>query len=231
MIDIDFGYQYYPLEVGKYWTYAVDSVIYDPEIGGTAIDTTYSFIKEEIKDTLRDNLGELLYRVERYHRSHDTLPWKVQAALTMSRNDRQAFRTEDNLRFIKMVFPASVNKRWDGNAFIDDGLLIPIAGENVEVFKDWESAIVAQGEAFQLDDLEFPDVLDISIADEENFIEYRSGREVYAAGTGLVYRELWVLDTQCQSCCNGDGALCETLPWEEKAEKGFIVRWKLIDFR
>lgn len=228
-INLDFGYEYFPLEIGKYWEYAVDSVIYDPALSGTAIDTISSFIREEIKDTFRDNLGELLYRVEKYHRRNDSLPWQVQKALTLSNQDRQAFRTEDNLRFIKMIFPADENKPWNGTAFIDEGFIIPIAGENMEVFKGWESVILSKGQPFTLDDLNFSDVMVVSIADNENLIEYRYGREMYAAGIGLVYRELKVLDTQCQTCCNGDFEQCEPLPWEEKAEKGFIIRQWLIE--
>lgn len=229
-IDLDFGYEYFPLEIGKYWVYSVDSVIYDPSIGGTAIDTIYSFIREELKDTLRDNLGDLLYRVEKYHRKNDTLPWQIQSAFTLSTNERQAFRTEENLKFIKMVFPATENKRWNGNAFIDEGLIIPIAGENMEVFKGWESVILAKENPYDLDNLNFPDVLELSIADNENLIEYRFGREVYAANVGLIYRELKILDTQCQTCCNGDFGVCESVAWEAKAEKGFIIRQRLIDF-
>lgn len=229
-IDLEYGYEYFPLEIGKYWEYAVDSIIYDPSIGGTAIDTLSSFIREEIRDTLRDNLGDLLFRVEKHHRKSDTSSWQIQGVFTLSNNDRQAFQTEDNLRFIKMVFPATENVRWNGTAFIDEGMVIPVAGENMEIFKGWESVILQKGESFELDGLDFPDVLEISIADNENLIEYRSGTEVYAANVGLIYRELRVLDTQCQVCCNGDFGACEPIPWEEKAEKGFIVRKWLFDF-
>jgi hypothetical protein len=59
-------------------------------------------------------------------------------------------------------------------------------------------------------------VLTVREADSENLIELRRSRVKYAKGIGLVYRELWVLDTQCIEQCDGK-------PWEEKAEKGFIL--------
>jgi hypothetical protein len=61
----------------------------------------------------------------------------------------------------------------------------------------------------------------VSLADSENLIEYRWGREYYAKGIGLIYKELRVLDTQ---------KIDPTTAWEEKAEKGFIVKQRLLSY-
>ena len=47
-VDIDFGYDYFPLEVGRSWYYQVDSVIYDPSLGGTDVDSSRTFVRETI---------------------------------------------------------------------------------------------------------------------------------------------------------------------------------------
>ena len=77
----DFGYDYFPLEVGRSWEYEVDSIIYDPVVGGTAVDSFRTFIRESVVDTLLDNTGEVLYRVERYYRRSDTLAWQIEKCL------------------------------------------------------------------------------------------------------------------------------------------------------
>ncbi|MCB0583274.1 MAG: hypothetical protein KDD10_28600, partial [Phaeodactylibacter sp.] len=84
----DYGYGYFPLEVGRAWEYEVDSIIYDPAVGGTAADSFRTFIREVVADTLLDNTGEVLYRVERYYRRNDTLPWQVERVLTLSRDEQ-----------------------------------------------------------------------------------------------------------------------------------------------
>ena len=228
--DVDFGYDYFPLEVGKYLIYESDSIIYDPIAEGTEVLITKTFVKEAITDTVVDNSGNTWYRVERSDRKDPEDSWVLKRILWLSRTESQALRNEDNLRFISMIFPAQEGVQWDGNAFFDETLIIPVAGESVEMYKSWSYEILSVGAAFEEEGLSFPDVIEVSMADNENLIERRFAREAYARGIGLVFRELLILDTQCQVCCNGDFALCEGIPWENKAEKGFILRQKLIDY-
>ncbi|MEK7253300.1 MAG: hypothetical protein AAB316_01025 [Bacteroidota bacterium] len=218
----DFGYEYFPLEVGKYLIYEVDSTIYDPT-GDTAVFFSKTQVKEEIVDTLSDNLGNQLFKIERFERTADTLPWQVTKVFTASIQNNQAIRTEDNLRFIKMPFPLRDGASWNANIHFDPSLIVTVAGESIEMFKGWSSKIESVGEADTVGILQFPEVVTIRLADEENLIELRRGFEKYAKGIGLVYKELWILDTQCIEQCEGQ-------PWEEKAEKGFILRQKLVGY-
>ena len=229
-VEPDLGYDYFPLTVGKYWIYESDSILYDPVANGTEVILIKTYIKEEIIDTILDNSGETLYTIERSERQDLNAPWEVKRQLWLSRNERQAFRNEDNLRFINLVFPPEVGTSWDGNLFFDETLIVSIAGESIEMFKSWFYEIRRRGEAFDEEGLTFPDVLEVSMADNENLIERRFAREIYAKDIGLVYRELLILDTQCEVCCNLDFAVCEGIPWEQKAEKGFILRQKIIEY-
>ncbi|MEL6865958.1 MAG: hypothetical protein AAFP19_16145, partial [Bacteroidota bacterium] len=63
----------------------------------------------------------------------------------------------------------------------------------------------------------FDSVATIYQADNENAIELRYSIEKYARNIGLVYREMRILDTQ---------AIVDD-PWEEKAQKGFIIRQQI----
>ncbi len=228
-IDLLFAYEYFPLEIGQERVYQLDSIIFDPIPGGIGVDTFSWQLRERIVDTLRSSSGTLRYLIERAERANDTLPWVTQAIWTASRTQTQAFRTEDNLRFVKMNFPLREGDSWDANIFIDKDLKVEIAGEQVEIFKGWESEILNLSENVELEGQNFENVLSIQIADNENLIEYRYGLEQYAADIGLIYKELWVLDTQCEFCCNNDFELCDNLEWEQKAEAGFILRQQLLD--
>lgn len=224
--SLDFGYAYFPLEIGKYWEYEVDSIIYRPgQNGGVAKDSIYAQLREVVVDTFRDNANLLNYIVEQYTRRADTLPWQIHNVLRLARNQEQAYRVEDNLRFLKMVFPPKEERSWPGTNYFDEFTAIPVPGGEVEVFKGWESTILSRTGNLQLGDLNFDEVLEIEIANFNTFIEQRTGREYYAKGVGLISRSLTIFDTQCQICCNGD---CGDRPWEEKAELGFDIQLRLI---
>jgi len=177
-----------------------------------------------VTDSFPDNEGRLVYRIERFERKDDTEEWRVNDVWTAAVTDRQAERIEENLRFIKMVFPVSDNTNpWDGNKYIDENLVISVAGESIFIFKNWLYEYREIGVPFEVNGLNFDDVVTVYQADEENFIELRSSYERYARGVGLIEREILILDTQCIAACVGE-------TWEEKAEKGFIVRQRIRDY-
>ncbi len=226
-IDIDYGYEYFPLEVGKFVEYKLDSIVYDTVAAGVVRDTFSWFSKEEIVDTFTDLNNDLSFRIERTQRKTAAEPWQIAEVYSATRTTDQAIKVENNFRFIKMVFPLEQGDIWDGNLFIDDETIFNIAGESVEVFKSW---------AYELDDIDqidvvsnmpFDSVMTIYQANnqegfEPNLIELRYSLEKYARGVGLIYREMRILDTQCIADCIGD-------PWEDKAQKGFILLQRIID--
>ncbi len=224
--NLDFGYDYFPLELGDFWEYEVDSFIYRPgQNGGVAIDSVQAQLREMVVDTFRDNANLLNFIVEQYTRRSKEDIWQIRNVLRLARNEEQAYRIEDNLRFLKMVFPPKPESSWPGTNYFDEFIAIPVAGGDIEVFKGWESTILSREGSWKSGDLNFEEVLEIEIADFNTFIERREGKEYYAKGVGLISRSLTIFDTQCQICCAGD---CGDLPWEEKAELGFEIRQRLI---
>lgn len=220
--QIDFGYDYFPLEIGKYRDYQVDSTIFDfGPGGGTITHNSTTYLREQVIDTLTDNLNRVGYKIERFERSNLTDPWTVKDVWMFIRTDQQAESLEENLRFIKLVFPLKEGVVWNGNQFIDDATIISIAGESIEVFKSWEYNVDFVGEPITVNNEVYENGVQITQADNENLIELRYSIEQYAENIGLVFKEMKILDTQCIAECEGQ-------PWEEKAEKGFIVRQELI---
>ncbi len=214
------GIEYFPLEIGKFISYQVDSTIFDVDGNLTAVINTTSFLKEEVSDTLRDNEGDLVYRIKRYVKSNMEDPWVTKDIWVSKRTEFQAERVEENLRFIKMVFPLAEAATWNGNLYIDERTVIPIAGESMEVFKNWSSELTLLGQPANVAGQFFEDVTTISHADSENLIELRQVTEKYAKGIGLISKEMWILDTQ---------DIAPTDPWELKAEKGYILKQTIMD--
>lgn len=225
-LDIDFGYEYFPLEVGQYRTYAADSIIYDLTGSGIVIDTHSFQVRDIIVDTTVDNENRVVYIVHHQERELDETEWQLRNVFTAVQTEIRAEWVENNHRFVKLLFPVQQDQTWNGNQFIDESEIIEIAGESVEMFKNWGYSVVSKGEAVNLNNLNFEDVVTTIQADDENLIERRFATEQYARGVGLIHRKLMILDTQC----DGNLSNCTGVDWEEKAEKGFIYEMTLIDF-
>jgi hypothetical protein len=221
---------YFPLQIGRYAEYQVDSVVYDFGPGNNTLrDSSRTFVREEITDTLRDNTGQLLFVVERSERKSDTLPWEIRRVWSAARTHTQAIRTEDNLRFLRLVFPFDRRTRWDGNLWIDDYLDVEIAGERIRPFVGWNYRVDSIDMPGQIGAFAFDSVLVVTEVDATNAIERRLSRAWYAKNIGLVRREQWILDSQY---CNQIPAPADCLskPWEEKAQKGYILRQLILNY-
>ena len=225
---LDFGEDLYPLAVGSEYIYAVDSVIYDPLGAGERIDTVTGFSREVITEIIEGAADDTLYRLERSYRRTTDAPWQVTDVWTVRREPTRLIRTEENLDFIKLVFPLTERSDWDALAFFDENREVLVAGETIRPFIQWDAEVdsIVATYTEPRTGFSYADAVFVQIADSgDNLLEYRDGVEVYAPNVGLVYRELFVLDTQCL------GADCDDIPWEVKAEKGFIVRQSLLEFR
>lgn len=200
---------FYPLELGRFWEYRIDSVIFDRN-ADIPVRALSRWAKEEVVDTFLDLQGHPWYRIERYERESDTLPWSLKLVVAATIRGSEALRLENDLTFVKLHFPLAPFKNWNGNKYFDPATVVYISGEPVEMFKGWQYQVVESA----------PDWVSVRQADFENLLERRYSIEKYARDTGLVYRELEILDTQ---------SVEEGIPWEEKAEKGFTLRqtlWK-----
>lgn len=223
-------FPYFPLRTGSYAVYRVDSIVYDFSSGGGILrDSSGTFVKEVVADTLRDQTGLLLYQIERYERSNDTQPWQLKSISSATRTPGQAIRTENNLRFLKLIFPMDRRSEWDGNIWIDKNREIEIAGERMRPFSNWNYEVDSIDVPAVVGSFVFDSTLLVTEADDNNIIERRYSRVRYAKHVGLVWREQWILDSQY---CNQSPppADCETKPWEDKAEKGYILRQTILEF-
>jgi len=223
-------YAYFPLEIGKYVVYQVDSIVYDfAPGGGTVIDTSRTFVRETVADTLRDPVGALIYTIERQERSSNDQPWQLTSIGSAARTASQAIRTEDNLRYLKFIFPMDRRSEWDGNVWIDENREFLIAGERMRPFSNWNYEVDSIDRQALVGSFMFDSTLLITEADDNNVIERRLSRARYAKHVGLVWREQWILDSQyCNR--NPPPADCATKPWVEKAEKGYILRQTILKF-
>jgi len=219
--EFDFGYDYHPLEVGKYIDYQIDSIIFDPVDSRIVRDTSSVLVREIIVDSYKADDDQEIFVIERLERETNKEDWRFKSNYATYRTDFQLFRTEENLTFLKMIFPLTRGNNWEGINF-DKTKIVNIAGENIEMFKNWSTIITGVNEPLNIGNFSFDEVTTIQLARDTNAIELRSAYEQYAKGIGLVYRELSILNTQ-------NIAVDDDVLWEDKAEEGFLLYQRIID--
>lgn len=247
------GERYFPLQVGQEWLYEMDSIVLVPAIGGIRTDSIRLAVREVLADTVRDLNNLLWYRGERYDRPIDSTEWRFSQTFLLRMDQRRAYRREDNLEFVKMVFPLELNESWDGNAAFDENRVISIGGESVLLYQGWNYRYLDIHQSGDVNGLSFDSLTTVEGVDYDEGLNRRLANEIYAAGVGLVYREIEVFDTECRTCCfniqeeDENGVLisrtvanrniegrdtlidCVDLPWPEKVEAGLIIRQWLVE--
>lgn len=221
---------YFPLKIGQTWEYLQDSIVYDIGPSGSVLDSSQSWVKLSVVDTFQGQMMEQIFIVARFERKKLTDDWVFMRHETAERTATQAIWTEDNVRFLKIVFPFTLRSNWDGNIWIDKNREILLAGERIRPYTNWEYKVDSVDIPAVVGPFSFDSTLLITEADDENIIEKRFSRVRYAKHIGLVWREQWILDSQY---CNQIPipADCETKPWQEKAQKGYILRQTLVAFQ
>ncbi len=195
-----FDYSYFPMKVG-------DSLIYNVHVRDSDlinVDSSYQLL-ERVESIFDDNEARPTFRIERYVRANDSSPWAIYKVWTANLTTTLAEKKEDNVTFIKLIFPVEKNATWNGNAkniYMNDDL------------GDYE--ITSLNQPLSLGALSFDSALTVTQLDADNLIESRHYIEQYAKGTGMVYKE------QIDSLQNNSGykkkihAYSETLIYSNK---------------
>ena len=132
----------------------------------------------------------------------DTTAWLIKDIWFATRTATRLEVVEENLRFIKLVFPPYEEATWKGNLFIN-------AIDDLAWYADWEYEFTGVDESKTVGGISFAKTLTVLQIDySENRLEYIYGLERYATKVGLIYKELIHLE---RSTFSG--------PWE----KGFIL--------
>lgn len=193
--EVELGKDYFPVMAGHFIEYDVDSILYNDFTKTT--DTFKLEFRDEIGETYLDNEGRQSFVINRYYRQDSTYTWEENLTYYVTATSFKLEVIENNLRFLKLVFPVKLNTRWYGNSYIP-------AGFNVDLqwFQDWDYKYVNVSEPYNNGNINFENTVTVNqvditegAPDEANEYSARTfAKEVYAKNVGLVYRELtrWV---------------------------------------
>lgn len=168
------GYNYFPLNIGHEIIYDVDSIVKsDFNLG--QIDTFSFQIKEVVESYFTDNEGRETARLERYKRNDSSQPWVIHKVWTANLTLNSAEKKEDNITYIKLIFPPKKSRKWNGNARNE--------------YEEQEYKITDIHRAETINNIPFDSVTTVLQADEDNIVYKKYEIEKYAAKAGLVYKE------------------------------------------
>jgi hypothetical protein len=213
-----FGFEFFPLEESQYWVYKVEETLIKSE--GMQNSTSTFFVREDVTESFVNTIGDTIYKIQRSISDDINGVFVPTDVWTAELTENAAYRVEENLEFVKMIFPFSVGTTWDGNLF-DNQTDVIVAENEVKVYKDWGNyEVAAKGIPFSVEGENYTNVTRIDQANFESAIERRYAVEYYATGVGLIQKELEIFDTQC---------VCEGQTWLQKAEAGFKLTQTLVD--
>ncbi len=167
---------YAGLTVGKYVVYDVDSTFYNVPFN---IDTNYKFqIKEVVDSKYIDAQGNDAYKIIRYKKDTSiSQNWVHQVVWNSTINTSNYQKVEDNVRFVKLIFPIKSNKIWNGNS--------------MNTLSSWDYEYTATHQTELIGNTILDSVTTVTQFDDENeiLIQRQFYQEKYAANIGMVYKE------------------------------------------
>ena len=178
----DGGKFFYP-NIGKSIVYDVEDTQY--ELTGKFTVKTYQS-KEVNVSTFKDLDGKDAQRIERYRRENDSQKWTIDSIFIAKKEIDKALKTENNVTYVKIVFPIKEGLKWNGNAYNSLG------NDTYELKK--------VNQSFQTNGQKFENTFSVIQQSDSTLVDLKRRIEVYAENIGMIYQE----KTNVLYCNSGD---------------------------
>jgi hypothetical protein len=225
---VDNSDEYFPLTVGHYVEYQVDSIVLDDAPGGNTKDTISFQLKEEITSYQLSVQGDTIYYIHRFRRDVPEQDWILKDVWTTNNDENNILRTEENLTFRKMNMPLYKGLKWIATSYISPNTIVLVGTENMELYDYWESEVLDIDGAEIIGGFNFPtgQVMHVRQTDTDDDLMKRYVHETYVRDIGLAARRDTMFDSRCIDL--GDFTPCLDKEWTEHAKKGYILSQVMI---
>lgn len=223
---------YFPVKLGHYVTYDVDSIVYnDLTCSKTETRTQLKYV---VSDTVRDYKRTLSYIMNVYSRAHEGDIWKPVRAILVTPDTilpttttpppgtptNSMMYNQDGMNFMKMVFPVVEGLSWDGNKYINT------KDVDLAYLNNWQYTYQNIDKSFNNGRINFERTLTVLQRDETVNYPYLDtsvkayriySKEVFGYHIGMIYKEwtYWKYNA---------------LPGSTKCVKGHTVVMRAIDY-
>lgn len=184
---------YFPLHVGKYITYNLDSTLFT-KFGQDQTIMHYQ-AQDRVDAQITDNLGRTAFRILRFIRQDSTQDWMPNNTFMIVPTEKSIEYLENNLRFVKLMIPIKQDFSWKGNSFIDTYSQY----SDVKYLDDWDYTYDSIGVSLTINSITIDSTLKVAERDEflgqdpsipnTEYAEKTYSVEKYGKGIGLIYRE------------------------------------------
>jgi hypothetical protein len=174
---------YFPLTVGKYITYSLDSTVYYDNFGNTSSIKSYQ-VKLVVDAQITDGLGRPAYRIIRYIRNSPTAAFLPDNTFMALNTGTSIEYIENNLRFLKLKAPIQQDYTWKGNSFINTNSQIPY----LKFYDDWDYSYDSLYMPAKIGAITVDSTIKVAEINDQTAIDRTFSEAKYAKGIGLVYR-------------------------------------------
>jgi hypothetical protein len=221
---------YFPLQVGKYITYRLDSTIFTNF--GT-INTVHYYQEKQIVDAqVPDNLGRPSYRILRFLRdTAGSQLWAPAGSYFITPTDKTIEVIDNNLRVVKLVLPITQDNTWKGNHYLpNEAYSSQYSFSNDFLMGDWDYTYSSVDGSLAVKGKTYNNVVTVDGIDEafnaSNFNVINSSsigyinrvQDVYSKNLGLIYQEFIMWEYQPPNGTNQVGT-----------KVGFGIKRQIID--
>ncbi len=219
-VNFDYGYSYFPDDSGSYVIYKVDSVLYNDFDPTKLKRSSTQYLKEVVTEQYVDNLGRDAKKVERYVTDSLNHPWRFYNVWYIVKNKTNVEKVEDNVRYIKLTFPISMDNSWRGNKY---NLINHFPFTDLKFTAtnfDWNYTVTEINGNYSAGAINSDSTITVLQAADSSNVQKVYSVERYAKNIGLVYKELWRLDAQ----------LVDNQTYENNSVFGFILKQYAIQY-
>ncbi len=172
-------YQYYPLKVGNYLVYNVDSIRYFNSLFSVKKpDTVLYQVMDSIQSQYIDATGQVVFRIQESRRNNSSSTWAVTRVFTRSRNTFSAQEVDGNLRYIKMTFPVALNASWSPDSY-----------NTTDSAHRFNAKYTAVHQPYMYQNLKYDSTVYVQLQADSTLISWNIYNERYAAEIGLISME------------------------------------------
>ena len=207
--------QYFPLQVGKYVTYNVDTTLW---IDTSCLEFHHTYqLRYQVADTFTDEQQNVNYKIFSFVNSAKTGgQWVANDVFYVANTANGLVVNKDRVSFIKLTFPVLEGGTFQGNKLIDT------RDTDYAYLRNWSYAYQNVGNSFtsgleSFDNtvtvLERDETIGDMVAKPDSFASRTYFKEVYAYNIGLVYSQQthWTYDPNFATCKKGYSVIMQAI--------------------
>jgi len=173
------GIRYFPLEAGAYIDYTITEITIDKT--SNYYDTVVYSLRQRTDAQIIDNENDTAWRIEMW-RAMPNAAYQIHDIWMAKKTDSQVQMVEENIRYVKIRFPANIDKTWDGNIYNEND--------------NQNYTITGIDQPKTINGFTFDSILTVTQEADSSIIHKDLCSEQYAIGIGLVYKEMIHINSQ-----------------------------------